>query len=428
MKKIFTILFILIASIAIKAQSSDNISYQAIVRNAENELLVNQKVTVAISILQGSASGTNVYAEMHTTSTNTNGLITLLIGNEAATNGDFSTINWSAGPFFVQTDIDPAGGSNFTISSTSQLLSVPYALHAKTAERITEELSYTETDPLFSQSLAANITESDISKWNESMTDTKLSEAEVDAFVDNNGYLTAEVDGSITNEIQDLELTNNSLTITNNGAATTVDLSKYLDNTDGQTLALAGKTLTISDGNSVDLTSISTPSGYAVGDELYGGIVFYVDETGQHGLICAKEDQNSAIPWQYGSPSITGAHNTGIGGGYMNTMLIVAAQGGDPNSNYAAKVCSIYSTYINPIRYGGWYLPNVFELQLIQANKDAINTTAATMGGTDLAAEYWSSREGGATYDGNAQTVYMSGATGGRLKTTHKAARAIRAF
>ena len=65
-------------------------------------------------------------------------------------------------------------------------------------------------------------------------TDTQLSEAQVDAFADNNGYLTTEVDGSITNEIQDLDLTGNNLKVTNNTSATTIDLSPYLDDTDTQ--------------------------------------------------------------------------------------------------------------------------------------------------------------------------------------------------
>ena len=65
-------------------------------------------------------------------------------------------------------------------------------------------------------------------------TDTQLTEVEVDAYANNNGYLTLEVDGSITNEIQDLQLTGNNLAITNNGTATTIDLTPYLDNTDTQ--------------------------------------------------------------------------------------------------------------------------------------------------------------------------------------------------
>ena len=50
------------------------------------------------------------------------------------TSDDFSAINWSNGSYYIKTETDPAGGNNFTITGTSQLLSVPYALHSKTAE------------------------------------------------------------------------------------------------------------------------------------------------------------------------------------------------------------------------------------------------------------------------------------------------------
>ncbi len=120
---------------------------------------------------------------------------------------------------------DPTGGTNYSITGTSQLLSVPYALHAQTAENITGEITVTETDLLFSSSIASSITATDTAKWNQSNTaagaqldsagiatmgyvagpktiDTKLDETAVDAFVANNGYLIQEKDSSVTNEIE----------------------------------------------------------------------------------------------------------------------------------------------------------------------------------------------------------------------------------
>jgi formylglycine-generating enzyme required for sulfatase activity len=92
--------------------------------------VANQNVGVKISILQGSANGSAVYAETHSPLTNTNGLATLEIGGGAVLSGNFATINWANGPFFVKTETDLNGGSNYTITNTTQLLSVPYALHA----------------------------------------------------------------------------------------------------------------------------------------------------------------------------------------------------------------------------------------------------------------------------------------------------------
>jgi formylglycine-generating enzyme required for sulfatase activity len=83
--------------------------------------------------LQGSANGSAVYAETHAPQTNANGLATLEIGGGTLFSGNFANINWANGPFFVKTETDPNGGNNYTITNTSQLLSVPYALYAATA-------------------------------------------------------------------------------------------------------------------------------------------------------------------------------------------------------------------------------------------------------------------------------------------------------
>ena len=104
-------------------------------------------------------------------------------------------------------------------------------------------------------SLSSDATTVDLSAY---LDDTQLTEAQVDAYVANNGYLTSftEVDGDVTNEIQDLSLTGNDLTITNNGSATTIDLSGYLDNTDAQDLDLSGNTLSLTnDATTVDLSA-----------------------------------------------------------------------------------------------------------------------------------------------------------------------------
>ena len=113
------------------AQAPEKFSYQAVVRNATYQLVTNAPVGVRVSILQGSASGNAVYVETHTTTTNTNGLLTIKIGGGSNPQGTFADIDWANGPFFLKTETDPSGGSNYNITSVQQLLSVPYALYAK---------------------------------------------------------------------------------------------------------------------------------------------------------------------------------------------------------------------------------------------------------------------------------------------------------
>lgn len=136
MRKLITISAVLFLSIGVWAQSPQSISYQAVIRDANHNLLKSQTVGMQISILQGSASGSTVYSETHSDSTSMNGLVSLEIGTGTVLNGTFAGIDWANGPFFIKTETDPAGGSNYTISGTTQLLSVPYALHANTAGKL----------------------------------------------------------------------------------------------------------------------------------------------------------------------------------------------------------------------------------------------------------------------------------------------------
>ncbi|MEL0454881.1 hypothetical protein WJN01_01475 [Flavobacteriaceae bacterium SZ-1-7] len=148
MKRICATVTSLLMTLILWAQSPEMMSYQAIIRNASNELVVNQGVGMQISILQGSASGAAVFVETHQVSTNGNGLITVEIG-AGITSDDFSAINWGVGPYFIKTETDPSviGGVNYTITGVSRLLSVPYALHAKTAEAVTGVIDDADADP-----------------------------------------------------------------------------------------------------------------------------------------------------------------------------------------------------------------------------------------------------------------------------------------
>ncbi len=132
-QKISIIAILLFAFNILSAQSPHKFSYQAVVRDATFKLVVSKPIGMKISILQGSATGTVVYAETQTPSTNANGLATVEIGSGTVVSGVITTINWTAGPYFIKTETDPAGGTTYTITSTAQLLSVPYALYSATS-------------------------------------------------------------------------------------------------------------------------------------------------------------------------------------------------------------------------------------------------------------------------------------------------------
>ena len=159
------------------AQSPEKFTYQSVIRDEAQNLILDSNVGIQIIIRKDSPSGTIIFKEQHTVTTNQNGLATLEIGSGAVITGMFSSIDWSNGPYFIETGTDPLGGTNFTIIGVSQFLSVPYALHSKTAENV----------------------------FNDQVDDA---------------------DNNPTNEIQDISLNGTELSITN---GSTIDISALQD-------------------------------------------------------------------------------------------------------------------------------------------------------------------------------------------------------
>ena len=135
---------------------------------------------------------------------------------------------------------------------------------------------------------------------------------------------------------------------------------------------------------------------YEIGDFAHGGIVFWVDDTGQNGLVCAKTDQSTGLRWYAGTIGNTQAKGDGPFAGKANTAIIIAAQVaiGDDGSTYAARICNELQMTENSKTYGDWYLPSKYELNLMYENRTIIGVTATINGGSGFASTYyWSSTE-----------------------------------
>jgi hypothetical protein len=261
-----------------------------------------------LSILQGSVAGTAVYVETQTPTTNINGLVSLEIGSGTVVSGTFNTIDWSAGPYFIKTETDPTGGTTYTITGTSQLMSVPYALYAKTS---------------------------------------------------------------------------------GNGAGP-----------QGPAGATGGYPVHI------------------IGESYGGGIVFYVYDGGQHGLIAATADQSLGVRWNGGTNTNTRARADGIGAGLKNTAIIIANQGPVDGNDFAATVCNEYSVSVGDTTYGDWYLPSKYELNLLHLQRTVVGGFASEI--------YWSSTE---VDDDFAWGQYFGGGTqASGPKNFDVNVRAVRAF
>ncbi|MBE0640382.1 MAG: DUF1566 domain-containing protein [Bacteroidales bacterium] len=135
---------------------------------------------------------------------------------------------------------------------------------------------------------------------------------------------------------------------------------------------------------------------YSVGDLAQGGVVFWVDETGQHGLVCPIENQSEGVRWLAGEFGDTQAKGDGPFAGELNTAIIIAAQVylGDDGDTYAARICNELQITAGGKTYGDWYLPSKRELELLYLNRSVINEVALANGGETFGGGwFWSSTE-----------------------------------
>ncbi|MFN6039026.1 MAG: DUF1566 domain-containing protein [Bacteroidota bacterium] len=374
MKKLLTSFLALILVLSIQAQAPQKMSFQAVVRNSNNQVVSNAPVGMRISVLQGSASGTATYVETHNVSTNANGLATLEIGSGSVVSGTFSGINWANGPYFLKTESDPNGGTNYSVTTTTQLLSVPYALYAETSGTPGTPGATGPTGP--TGAAGANGT---------------------------NGATGAQGPTGPTGDAG------------TNGT----------NGTNGAT-GVQGPT------GATGPQGPNTPGTFThyIGEQFGGGVIFHLwkDMAGvEHGLVVATTDQSTSQVWSDVTSTLIGISAQSSWDGLSNSIAIVNQPG---HTTSAAKLCM-------DLVDGGendWYLPSIDELSLLWHSRFNVNKALSIIGGAsqlDLKINYWSSTENNGTYA--FFFSFMGGdaysATGSNSKAnTQQKVRAVRAF
>jgi hypothetical protein len=155
MKKLI-LFFSLIISLTAFSQVPEGINYQMVVRNVNNQLVTNSSLAIQVQIRQTSTTGPLVYQERHVVTTNVQGLVNMVIGNGTVQTGTFATISWGNGPYFAVFRIDFTGGTNYLNYGSQQLMSVPYALYAKSSGATLNQWQYGTGVPASSSGVTGN--------------------------------------------------------------------------------------------------------------------------------------------------------------------------------------------------------------------------------------------------------------------------------
>ena len=274
--RIIVIFSFTFSSLCAQAQVPQTISHQALLRDTKDRLISNQEISIQLTVRVVDNTGAvlrDEYAELHQTTTNYNGLFTIEIGSGSSFLGSFDEVDWSDGIHYIMTSIDPAGGDNYNITSEAKLMSVPYALHALTAESLTNPEQ--ESDPIFNNSIAATITASDLYSWNNS--NITQSSTLPDGGTD--GQLLS-TDGSGNYIWIDQPASSgvaSGITITSIGSVSATNVQGALEALEATKLGLAGGILAgdieIPTGNRIILTDVPTNATDAANKSYVDGVV-----------------------------------------------------------------------------------------------------------------------------------------------------------
>ena len=447
-KTLLIITAILFAVTGVLAQTPNQFKYQAVLRDASGNILAAETVAVYISILQGSVTGTSVFNETHNTTTTAQGLINLNIGSI----NDMGSIDWAADTYFVEISV------NGTVMGTSQLLSVPYAMNATTAETA-DYNTLTNLPTLFDETFGSliatpttisgyGITDafsgvySDLTGTPTLFDETFSSLTGIPTTISGYGITDAfsgvysDLTGTPTlfdetfSSLAGIPTTIAGYGITDAFSGSYTDLTNKPTIDGSETTVTAGTNVTIiGTGTTADPYIIHSTSGSAahyVGELYGGGVVFWVDETGTSGLIVSMIDLSTSTAWSNITDIEIGITARSDWNGAGNTTAITN-QSGHPN--FAATLCEYYTnTDYGTGTYSDWYLPSIAELNHIWNNFYEVQKVLDHGTGITTMAKnyYWSSTEMSATLAG--LFYFGGGFSGFNNKSYTGYIRGVRAF
>jgi hypothetical protein len=458
MKKIITICAAILISASVFAQAPDGINYQAVIRNLSGTLVANTTIAIRIQIKQTSASGTIVFQERHSVTTSAQGVVNLVIGQGTLLGGNFSSINWATGPYFVSLGVSFTNGTNYLDYGSQQLMSVPYALYAKNAGNQLNQWRYGNAIPLAALGAMGdfylNMTNGNVYYKSNATTWTLTGNITGPAGAAGATGLTGAAGVQGIQGVAGPAGPTGPIGATGpagpaggpagpagptgatgaTGPAGPIGVTGLTGATGAQ--GIQGPTGLTGPAGPIGLTGPAGPTGatgpqgpagiggftHYIGEDFGGGIIFHLwkDSQGiEHGLIVDKTDLSTSQVWSNIS-TLIGPSAQSSWDGLSNSNAIVAQVG---HTSSAAALC-LNSTNGGQV---DWYLPSNQEMNVLWNNYFTVSQTIAQLpGATQLQASYWTSFESAPV------TAYYVSFTSGSFPGSNKGAnyyvRAVRKF
>ena len=401
-------------------QAPQKMSYQAVIRDAGNNLVTSHVIGIQVSIWQGSIDGTAVYSEIQTTNTNSNGLISIEIGGGTG----FDLINWANGPYFIKTETDPTGGTTYTISGISQLLSVPYAMYAQISGSSTPGPKGDKGDAGLvgpkgdSGTIGPKGDKGDAGVMGPKgdsgaigpkgdIGDTGTTGPKGDAgtigpkgdkgdigdpgiaFNDSDVLVTKTWTSAKIKFELDHKISSDSVsTVAKTGSYNDLINKPAMDGS--ETKLLPGTSISISgEGTNTSPYIVNTTNGvftHYIGELFGGGIIVSIWKKNniEHGLIASLVDISSGYVWS-NDTELIGTLAQSLIDGVPNTNAIITQPG---HITSAAQLCKDY----NGGGFTDWYLPALWELNKCYDAAFIVNTVLGVSDGFQFG-YYWSSTE-----------------------------------